>query len=183
MMKERIALNPNITKEGYSPEISLEDIKRAAERLEPILKETKLIWSGVFSQISGNEVYLKPENLQETGSFKIRGAFYRISLLSKEEKKRGVITASSGNHAQGVAFAAKKAGVWATIVMPKTTPSVKVEATKKYGCEIILHGSCYDEACAKARELKGERGYTFIHPFDDPDVIAGQGTIGLEILD
>lgn len=189
-MKETTVLNPSINEEGskkncerkHIPEISLEDIVGAAERLKPVLEETRLIWSGVFSEESGNEVYLKPENLQRTGSFKIRGAYNAISLLSEEAREKGVITTSSGNHAQGVAFAARETGVSATIVMPETTPLVKKQATEEYGCRVILHGDCYDEAYKEALRIKEKEGRIFIHPFNDLDVIAGQGTIGLEIL-
>ncbi|MDC7241188.1 MAG: threonine ammonia-lyase [Spirochaetales bacterium] len=142
-----------------------------------------MIYSPVFSAESGNEIYLKPENLQLTGAFKIRGAYFKISCLSDEEKKRGLIASSAGNHAQGVALAAQMQGVKATIVMPKTTPLIKVEATRKYGARVILEGDCYDDAYQTARKLEKEEGLVFIHPFDDYDVMAGQGTIGLEILE
>ncbi|NLM04355.1 MAG: threonine ammonia-lyase [Clostridiales bacterium] len=159
------------------------DFEKSRENLKPILKETNLIHSSIFSQESGNNIYIKPENLQVTGAFKIRGAYNKISKLSDEEKKRGLISSSAGNHAQGVAYAAEKLGVKATIVMPKTTPLIKVEATKNYGAEVVLHGDCYDEAYAEAVRLQNENGYLFIHPFDDLDVIEGQGTIALEILE
>lgn len=189
-MKEITTLNSSMTEEGskkncerkHIPEIGLEDIVGAAERLKPVLEETRLIWSSVFSEGSGNEVYLKPENLQRTGSFKIRGAYNAISLLSEEAREKGVITTSSGNHAQGVAFAAREAGVSATIVMPETTPLVKRQATEEYGCKVILYGNCYDEAYKETLRIKEKEGKIFIHPFNDLDVIAGQGTIGLEIL-
>ena len=155
----------------------------ARERLGTIIEKTKLIHSTVFSEESGNDIYIKPENLQKTGSFKIRGAYNRIAKLTEEEKSRGVIAASAGNHAQGVAFGAQKLGIKATIVMPKHTPLIKVEATKKYGAEVILHGDVYDDAYNKAKELQAEHGYTFVHPFDDEDVIEGQGTIALEVLE
>lgn len=155
----------------------------ARERLGTIIEKTKLIHSTVFSEESGNDIYIKPENLQKTGSFKIRGAYNRIAKLTEEEKSRGVIAASAGNHAQGVAFGAQKLGIKATIVMPKHTPLIKVEATKKYGAEVILHGDVYDDAYNKAKELQAEYGYTFVHPFDDEDVIEGQGTIALEVLE
>ncbi len=159
------------------------NVKEAAEILKGVSKKTELMYSSIFSDESGNEIYLKPENLQVTGAFKIRGAYNKISKLSEEEKKRGVIASSAGNHAQGVAYAAQKLGIKATIVMPKTTPLIKVAATKSYGANVILHGDYYDEAYAKAKELQKENNYVFVHPFDDLDVIAGQGTIGLEILE
>lgn len=154
----------------------------AEKRLKDVVKETKLIYSATLSDESGNEIYLKPENLQETGAFKVRGAYNRIARLSDEQKKRGLIASSAGNHAQGVALAAQKLGVKAVIVMPKPTPLIKVEATKKYGAEVVLAGEIYDEAYAHAKMLQKEHGYEFIHPFEDDDVIIGQGTIGLEIL-
>ena len=153
------------------------------ERLGTVLVKTKLIYSSVFSEETGNEVYLKPENLQTTGSFKLRGAYNKIAKLTEEEKKRGVIASSAGNHAQGVALAAQRLGIRAVIVMPKYTPLIKVEATKKYGAEVILHGEIYDEAYKHAKELQAEFGYTFVHPFDDEDVLEGQGTIALEVLE
>jgi len=161
----------------------IESIKNAAAVLEGITRKTSLIHSPVFSTESGNDIYLKPENLQLTGAFKIRGAYYKISRLTEEERKRGLIASSAGNHAQGVALAAQMQGVKATIVMPKTTPLIKVEATKGFGARVILEGDCYDDAYMEARRLEKEEGLIFIHPFDDPDVMAGQGTIGLEILE
>lgn len=155
----------------------------AREKLSKVLLNTNLIFSSVFSQETGNNVYIKPENLQKTGSFKIRGAYNKISKLSDEEKQKGVIASSAGNHAQGVAYAAKELGIKATIVMPKTTPLIKVESTKQYGAEVILYGDVYDDAYKKAKELEKENGYIFIHPFNDEDVLYGQGTIALEILD
>jgi len=155
----------------------------ARERLGTVIVKTKLIHSSVFSEETGNEVYIKPENLQRTGSFKIRGAYNKISKLTEEEKKKGVIASSAGNHAQGVALAAQKLGIKAVIVMPKHTPLIKVEATRKYGAEVILSGEVYDEAFQKAKELQEKEGYIFIHPFDDEDVIEGQGTIALEVLE
>ena len=138
--------------------------------------------SSYFSELTGNKVFFKPENMQRTGAYKVRGAYYKISTLSDEERGKGLITASAGNHAQGVAYAAHKYGVKAVIVMPTTTPLIKVERTKGYGAEVILHGDVYDEACAYALELAEEKGYTFIHPFDDPAVATGQGTIAMEII-
>lgn len=161
----------------------LYDFMEARERLVTVIVKTKLIHSPVFSEESGNEVYLKPENLQKTGSFKIRGAYNKIAKLSDEEKKKGVIASSAGNHAQGVAYAAKKLGIKAVIVMPQHTPLIKVEATRRYGAEVVLHGEVYDDAYKKALELQKENGYVFVHPFNDEEVLEGQGTIALEILD
>lgn len=159
------------------------DFDNARGRLEGIINETKLIHSKIFSRECGNKVYIKPENLQTTGAFKIRGAYNKISKLSVEERGAGLIASSAGNHAQGLALAANKLGVEATIVMPKSTPLIKVEATKNYGAKVVLHGDCYDEAYGEAKRLEEEHGYIFVHPFNDLDVIEGQGTIGLEILD
>lgn len=163
--------------------LNLSQFEEARERLKDVIKETKLIYSPTFSEECGNEVYIKPENLQITGAFKIRGAYNRISLLSDEAKKRGLIASSAGNHAQGVAYAAQRLGVEATIVMPKPTPLIKVEATKKYGANVVLAGEVYDEAYKEAKRLQEENKYEFIHPFNDDDVIVGQGTIALEILE
>lgn len=162
---------------------SLSEVLKAKERIKGVLRETKLIYSETFSNESGNNVFIKPENLQTTGAFKIRGAYNKISKLSSEERKKGLISSSAGNHAQGVAYAAQKLGVKATIVMPTTTPLIKVEATKKYGAEVVLSGDCYDEAFAEAKRLEKEKDFVFIHPFNDLDVITGQGTISLEILE
>ncbi len=158
------------------------NIERAAENLKPILLDTPLIRSDFFSEEYSCNVYLKPENLQRTGSFKIRGAYNKIANLTKEERNHGVISSSAGNHAQGVAYSAKEKGIPATIVMPNVTPLLKVDATKAFGAKVILHGDVYDEAYRHAMELSEREGYTFIHPFDDYDVICGQGTIGLEIM-
>lgn len=155
----------------------------AKERLTTVINKTQLIHSDVFSLESGNDVYIKPENLQRTGSFKIRGAYNKISKLTDEEKKKGVITSSAGNHAQGVAFAAQKLGIKAVIVMPKHTPLIKVEATEKYGAQVVLEGEVYDDAYRKALELQEKEGYIFVHPFNDEDVIEGQGSIALEVLE
>ena len=155
----------------------------ARERLATIAVKTKLIHSAVYSQETGNDVYIKPENLQRTGSFKLRGAYNKISKLTEAEKACGVIAASAGNHAQGVALAAQRLGIKAVIVMPRHTPLIKVEATRQYGAEVVLAGEVYDEAYEKACELQREHGYVFVHPFDDEDVIEGQGTIALEILE
>ena len=161
----------------------LYDFMEARERLGTVIEKTKLIHSNIFSDESGNEVYIKPENLQRTGAFKIRGAYNKIAKLTEEEKKRGVIAASAGNHAQGVALAAQKLGIKAVIVMPKHTPLIKVEATRRYGAEVILTGEVYDEAYEYAKKLQEKEGYTFVHPFNDEDVIEGQGTIALEVLE
>ncbi len=163
--------------------LRLYDFIESRERLGTVLVRTELIHSNVFSRESGNEVYIKPENLQKTGSFKIRGAYNKIAKLTKEEKEKGVIASSAGNHAQGVALAAEKLGLKAVIVMPKYTPLIKVRATKEYGAEVILHGEVYDDAYKKALELQEEFGYTFIHPFNDEDIIEGQGSIALEVLE
>ena len=162
--------------------LTLEKFEEASEVVKQVTQETKLVYSDYFSKSTGNKVYLKPENMQVTGAYKIRGAYYKISTLSEEEREKGLITASAGNHAQGVAYAAKAFGAKAVIVMPTTTPLIKVERTKSYGAEVILHGDVYDEACAYAYELAEKHGYTFIHPFDDPAVATGQGTIAMEII-
>lgn len=162
--------------------LTLEKFEEATEIVHQVTRETKLLYSKVFSDRYGNKIYLKPENMQYTGAYKLRGAYYKISTLSEEEKAKGLITASAGNHAQGVAYAAKAYGVKATIVMPTTTPLIKVERTKSYGVETVLYGDNYDEACAHAYELADEHGYTFIHPFDDLAVATGQGTIAMEII-
>ena len=158
--------------------LTLESFEQASEIVKQVTQETKLIKSSYFSDLTGNKVYLK----QRTGAYKVRGAYYKISTLSDEERNKGLITASAGNHAQGVAYAAHKYGVKAVIVMPTTTPLIKVERTKSYGAEVILHGDVYDEACAHALELAEKEGYTFIHPFDDLAVATGQGTIAMEIV-
>ena len=163
-------------------DLSLDKFEEAYEVVREVVSETKLIYSDYFSAQTDNKVYLKPENMQLTGAYKLRGAYYKISTLSEEERKKGLITASAGNHAQGVAYAAKCYGVKAVIVMPTTTPLIKVNRTKSYGAEVILHGDVYDEACAYAYQLADENGYTFVHPFDDPDVATGQGTIAMEII-
>ena len=162
--------------------LTLEKFEEASEVLKSVTLETKLVYSDYFSAQTGNRVYFKPENMQFTGAYKVRGAYYTMSTLTEEERKRGVITASAGNHAQGVAYAAKCYGCKATIVMPNTTPLMKVNRTKSYGAEVVLYGDVYDEACAKAYELAAEHGYTFIHPFDDLRVATGQGTIAMEIF-
>ena len=162
--------------------MTLEKFEEACEIVGRVTTGTHLMYSQYFSEASGNKVYLKPENMQKTGAFKIRGAYYKISTLSEEERAKGLITASAGNHAQGVAYAAKCYGVQATIVMPTTTPLIKVNRTKGYGAEVILYGDVYDEACAYAYELAEKNGYTFVHPFDDLAVATGQGTIAMEIF-
>ncbi len=162
--------------------LTLDRFEEASEIVKEVTQETKLVYSEFLSQRNGNKIYLKPENMQFTGAYKVRGAYYKISTLSKEERERGLITASAGNHAQGVAYAAQKFGVKATIVMPMTTPLIKVNRTKSYGAEVVLYGDVYDEACEKALELAAEHGYTFIHPFDDLTVATGQGTIAMEIF-
>ena len=162
--------------------LTLEKFEEASEIVKQVTSETKLMYSEFLSNQTGNKVYLKPENMQLTGAYKLRGAYYKISTLSPEEREKGLITASAGNHAQGVAYAAKKYGVKAVIVMPTTTPLMKVNRTKSYGAEVILKGDVYDEACEYAYQLAEENGYTFIHPFDDPTVATGQGTIAMEIF-
>ena len=162
--------------------LTLETFEEAAEVVKKVTLETKLVYSDYFSQQTGAKVYIKPENMQFTGAYKVRGAYYKMSTLSPEERQKGVITASAGNHAQGVAYAAQCYGVKSTIVMPTTTPLIKVNRTKGYGAEVVLYGDVYDEACAKAYELAKEHGYTFVHPFDDLAVATGQGTIAMEII-
>ncbi len=162
--------------------LTLEKFEEASEIVKKVTSETKLIYSEYLSGQTGNKVYLKPENMQLTGAYKLRGAYYKISTLSPEEREKGLITASAGNHAQGVAYAAKKYGIKAVIVMPTTTPLMKVNRTKSYGAEVILKGDVYDEACEYAYQLAEEHGYTFIHPFDDLTVATGQGTIAMEIF-
>lgn len=163
--------------------LTVQDFLAARHNLQQVIHCTPLDYSKTFSALSQNEIYLKLENLQKTGSFKIRGAFHKIASLSEEEKKRGVIAASAGNHAQGVAFGAAHAGIPCIIVMPEAAPLTKVEATSGYGAQVILYGKNYDEAYAKALEIQRERGMTFVHAFNDRDVMAGQGTIALEILE
>ena len=162
--------------------LTLEAFEEASEAVKRVTLETKLIYSDFYSKLTNNKVYFKPENMQLTGAYKLRGAYYKISTLSDEERAKGLITASAGNHAQGVAYAAKAYGAKATIVMPTTTPLIKVNRTKSYGADVVLFGDVYDDACAKALELAEENGYTFIHPFDDLAVATGQGTIAMEIV-
>lgn len=161
---------------------TIADVYRADKNLSGVVKKTKLIHSDFFSEISGNEIFLKPENMQHTGAFKLRGAFNKISQLSPEEKSKGVITSSAGNHAQGVAFAAQKLGVKAIICMPATTPILKVEATKNFGAEVILHGDSFDDAFKYSLDLQKKFGYIYVHPFNDKEVILGQSTTALEII-
>lgn len=162
--------------------LTLEAFEEASEAVKKVTTETKLIYSDFYSNKTGNRVYFKPENMQFTGAYKVRGSYYKISTLSEEDREKGLITASAGNHAQGVAYAAKCFGAKAVIVMPTTTPLIKVNRTKSYGAEVVLYGDVYDDACAKAYELAEENGYTFIHPFDDLAVATGQGTIAMEIF-
>ena len=163
-------------------ELTLEKFEEASELVKDVTTETKLVYSEYFSARTGNKVFFKPENMQYTGAYKVRGAYYKIHTLTEEEKSRGLITASAGNHAQGVAYAAKLAGVKATVVMPTTTPLMKVNRTKSYGADVVLEGDVFDEACDHAYKLADEFGYTFVHPFDDLDVATGQGTIAMEII-
>ena len=162
--------------------LTLDKFEEASEVVKRVTKDTKLQYSKFLSDATGNKVYLKPENMQLTGAYKLRGAYYKMSTLSEEERSKGIITASAGNHAQGVAYAAQQYNAKAVIVMPTTTPLIKVNRTKSYGAQVVLHGDVYDEACAKALELAEEEGYTFIHPFDDLTVATGQGTIAMEIF-
>ena len=163
-------------------ELTLKKFEEAYEIIKKVVLPTNLVESEYFSKQTGNKVYFKPENMQLTGAYKIRGAYYKISTLSDELRQKGLITASAGNHAQGVAYAAKAYGVKATIVMPASTPLIKVNRTKSYGADVILYGDVYDEACAYALELAEDKGYTFIHPFDDLDVATGQGSVAMEII-
>ena len=163
-------------------ELTLEKFEEASELVKDVTTETKLVYSEYFSAQTGNKVFFKPENMQYTGAYKVRGAYYKIHTLTEEEKSKGLITASAGNHAQGVAYSAKLAGVKATVVMPTTTPLMKVNRTKSYGADVVLEGDVFDEACDHAYKLAEEFGYTFVHPFDDLDVATGQGTIAMEII-
>ncbi len=163
-------------------ELSLKKFEEAAEKVKEVTLATNLVYSEYFSNQSGNKVYLKPENMQYTGAYKVRGAYYKISTMSEDARKKGLITASAGNHAQGVAYAASKYGVPATVVMPTTTPLIKVNRTKGYGAKVVLYGNVYDEACEYSMKLAKEQGLTFVHPFDDLDVATGQGSIAMEII-
>ena len=162
--------------------LTLEKFEEASEIVRQVTLETKLGYSEFFTQQTGNKIYLKPENMQYTGAYKVRGAYYKISTMTSEERAKGLVTASAGNHAQGVAYAAKIYGVKATIVMPTTTPLVKVNHTKAYGAEVVLYGDVYDEACEYAMKIAEESGATFVHPFNDLDVATGQGSIAMEII-
>lgn len=171
-----------VVEEAKEEGLTLEKFEEASEEVKKVTQETKLVYSEYFSAATGNKVYFKPENMQYTGAYKVRGAYYKISQLTPEERSRGLITASAGNHAQGVAYAAKLAGVKATVVMPVSTPLIKVNRTKSYGAEVVLYGNVFDEACAHAYELADEHGYTFVHPFNDLEVATGQGSIAMEII-
>ena len=162
--------------------LTLESFEQASEIVKKVTLPTKLVYSEYLSKETGGKIYLKPENMQYTGAYKVRGSYYKISRMSEEERERGLITASAGNHAQGVAYAAQQFGCKATIVMPTVTPLIKVNRTKSYGAEVILHGDVYDDACAYALKLAEEKGYTFVHPFDDLEVATVQGSIAMEIV-
>ena len=162
--------------------LTLKEFKEARGVMSGVIRNTRLVYSPAFSKATGNQIYIKPENMQVTGAYKIRGAYYKISTLSDEEKARGLVTASAGNHAQGVAYAAQAAGVSATIVMPTTTPLVKVNNTKDYGAKVVLHGETFDDAAELAAKLSEEEGLTYVHPFNDPAIATGQGTISYEIF-
>ncbi len=162
--------------------LTLDKFEEASRLVKEVTMPTKMIYSDYFSEMTQNQVWLKPENMQLTGAYKVRGAYYKISTMTEEERKQGLITASAGNHAQGVAYAAKKYGVRAVIVMPTTTPLIKVNRTKSYGAEVVLYGDVYDESYEYAKSLSEEKGFTFIHPFDDLTVATGQGTIAMEIF-
>ena len=162
--------------------LTLESFEQASEIVKKVTLPTKLVYSEYLSKETGGKIYLKPENMQYTGAYKVRGSYYKISRMSEEERERGLITASAGNHAQGVAYVAQQFGCKATIVMPTVTPLIKVNRTKSYGAEVILHGDVYDDACAYALKLAEEKGYTFVHPFDDLEVATGQGSIAMEIV-
>ena len=181
MSKEKTA--PAASNRDIVEQTTIAGVYQAARQLEGVACKTRLIASDYFSELSGNQVFLKPENLQHTGAFKLRGAYNKISQLTDEERKKGVITASAGNHAQGVAFAAQRLGVKAVICMPATTPILKVEGTKALGAEVVLHGDGFDDAYTYSLELQKQHGYVYIHPFNDLQVLLGQGTTALEIID
>lgn len=181
MSKEKTV--PAASNRDIVEQTTIAGIYQAARQLEGVARKTRLIASDYFSELSGNQVFLKPENLQHTGAFKLRGAYNKISQLTDEERKKGVITASAGNHAQGVAFAAQRLGVKAVICMPATTPILKVEGTKALGAEVVLHGDGFDDAYTYSLELQKQHGYVYIHPFNDLQVLLGQGTTALEIID
>ena len=163
-------------------EFTLEKFEEASELVQKVTSETKLVFSEFFSEQSGNKVFFKPENMQYTGAYKVRGAYYKIFTLSEEEKKKGIVTASAGNHAQGVAYAAKLSGIKATFFMPTTKPLIKINRTKNYGADVELYGDVFDEAASKAMEYAKESGATFVHPFNDLTVATGQGSIAMEII-
>ena len=181
MSKEKTV--PAASNRDIVEQTTIAGVYQAARQLEGVARKTRLIASDYFSELSGNQVFLKPENLQHTGAFKLRGAYNKISQLTDEERKKGVITASAGNHAQGVAFAAQRLGVKAVICMPATTPILKVEGTKALGAEVVLHGDGFDDAYTYSLELQKQHGYVYIHPFNDLQVLLGQGTTALEIID
>ena len=181
MSKEKTV--PAASNRDIVEQTTIAGVYQAARQLEGVACKTRLIASDYFSELSGNQVFLKPENLQHTGAFKLRGAYNKISQLTDEERKKGVITASAGNHAQGVAFAAQRLGVKAVICMPATTPILKVEGTKALGAEVVLHGDGFDDAYTYSLELQKQHGYVYIHPFNDLQVLLGQGTTALEIID
>lgn len=162
--------------------LTLEKFEEASEIVKRVTNQTKLVYSEYLSEQTGGKVYLKPENMQRTGAYKLRGAYYKISTMTEAERERGLITASAGNHAQGVAYAAKSFGCKAVIVMPTVTPLIKVNRTKSYGAEVVLYGDDYDAASTYAKKLAEKEGYTFVHPFNDLDVATGQGTIAMEIV-
>lgn len=162
--------------------LTLEKFEEASELVKEVTTPTKLVYSEFYSENTGGKIYLKPENMQYTGSYKVRGAYYKISQMTASEREKGLITASAGNHAQGVAYAAKKYGLKAVIVMPTITPLIKVNRTKSYGAEVVLHGDVYDDASTYAKQMAEESGMTFVHPFDDLDVACGQGSIAMEIV-
>ena len=165
------------------PSVKVSDVEAAARRLNGVVHHTPLKRSRTLDDLLSGHIHLKLENLQRTGSYKIRGAYNKIALLSEDAKKRGVIAASAGNHAQGLAYAARQFAISCTIVMPETAPRTKIQATTSYGARVVLHGKSYDDAYAHARMLADTEGMTYVHAFDDPDVIAGQGTVALEIYE
>lgn len=167
---------------GEANQLTIEKFEEASEVVKKVTNPTKLIYSEYLSQQTGGKVYLKPENMQYTGAYKVRGAYYKISTMSEEERSKGLVAASAGNHAQGVAYAAQKFGCKATIVMPTVTPLIKVNRTKSYGAEVILYGDVYDDSFAYAKDLAQKEGSTFVHAFDDLDIAAGQGSIAMEII-
>jgi threonine dehydratase len=179
---QQITHNKRKERHEKMEELTLEKFEEASEIVSRVTLETKLKYSEYFSNQTGNKVYFKPENMQYTGAYKVRGAYYKISTLSEDERAKGIITASAGNHAQGVAYAAKLYHAKAVIVMPTSTPLIKINRTKSYGAEVVLYGDVYDDACEHAMKLAEENGYTFIHAFNDLDVACGQGSIAMEII-